>query len=242
MTDIGAEVSGMLNGKTVIVTGAGGNLGAAVGHVAVEAGATVVLADFDAARIAACFPELAAPHRVVAGGNLTQLADCRDIVDACLDATGRVDGLVQCVGGFAMSDDFLTSTPEDFEKMMTLNLKTTETLCRAVLPMIGRQGSIVTVGAGAALAPVRGMGAYAASKAALITLTKTLATEMRANRVRVNCVLPSIIDTPENRKAMPKADPAEWITPAAIAETICFLLSDRARTVTGALIPVDLPD
>jgi len=232
---------GRLSGRTIIVTGAAGNLGAAVARRAHQEGATLIAADREAEGLSHALEGLDRV-RAVSGADLLTLADCRDIVDACLDETGRLDGLVQCVGGFSMSADFAASTPEDWTRMLDLNLRTTETLCRAVLPMMARHGALVTVGAGAAADPGRGMGAYAASKAALMTLTRNLATELRPSRIRVNCILPSIIDTPENRKAMPKADPADWITPEAIAETVCFLLSPEARCVTGGMIPVDLPD
>jgi NAD(P)-dependent dehydrogenase (short-subunit alcohol dehydrogenase family) len=125
-----------------------------------------------------------------------------------------------------------------WERMFTLNLKTVLNASKAALPfLIEAQGAIVNVGANAALAAGAGMGAYTASKAGVHKLTESLAQELKG-RVRVNAVLPSILDTPQNRKDMPKVDPAVWVKPENLAKVMLFLASDDAREVTGALIPV----
>ena len=122
----------------------------------------------------------------------------------------------------------------------SLNVKTALNVCRASLPhLLGRpHARIVNIGAGAAGQAAAGMGAYAASKSAVLRLTEALAQETKEQGVNVNAVLPSIIDTPANRKDMPQADFSRWVTPEAAADVIAFLLSDAARAITGAGIPV----
>jgi NAD(P)-dependent dehydrogenase (short-subunit alcohol dehydrogenase family) len=123
--------------------------------------------------------------------------------------------------------------------MLTANLRTTVTAVQAIIrhfPPGG--GRIVTIGARPGMAGVKGLSAYAASKAAVLRLTESLSEELKHRGVTVNSVLPSTIDTPQNRAAMPKADHSEWVPASDIAEVIAFLLSDAARSVTGALIPV----
>jgi NAD(P)-dependent dehydrogenase (short-subunit alcohol dehydrogenase family) len=127
--------------------------------------------------------------------------------------------------------------------MMAMNLRTAVLACRAVLPtMRGQgQGAIVTVAAGAALRGPPGLAAYAASKAALLRFTESLAEEVKSAGIRVNAVLPGIIDTPQNRAAMPDADHGAWVAPAAIADAIVYLISDAARAVSGVALPVAAP-
>jgi NAD(P)-dependent dehydrogenase (short-subunit alcohol dehydrogenase family) len=124
-----------------------------------------------------------------------------------------------------------------WERMFTLNVKTALNATKTALPfLIETQGAIVNVGANAALHAAAGMGAYAAAKAGVHKLTESLAQELKG-RVRVNAVLPSILDTPQNRKDMPKTDPALWVKPENLAKVMLFLASDEAREVTGALLP-----
>ena len=152
---------------------------------------------------------------------------------------GRIDGLVHTVGTFAMAD-IDAADPAHWELLFEANLITTLNMCRAVVPAMraAGRGSIVTVGSAAAARAGKGMAAYAASKSAVLRLTESLADELKAHGVRANCVLPSIIDTPQNRAAMPKADTSRWVTPGQIAEVIAFLLSDAGAGVNGAAVPV----
>jgi NAD(P)-dependent dehydrogenase (short-subunit alcohol dehydrogenase family) len=124
--------------------------------------------------------------------------------------------------------------------MMDLNARSVFHTCRAVVPHMVRQGSgrIVNVSARAALEGKARMGPYCASKAAVLTLTESLAAEHKLDGVNVNCILPGTIDTPQNRAAMPDADHSRWVAPAALADVIVFLASEASRTVTGAAIPV----
>jgi NAD(P)-dependent dehydrogenase (short-subunit alcohol dehydrogenase family) len=124
--------------------------------------------------------------------------------------------------------------------MFALNLKTALNFYRAIVPVMrsARRGSLVAIGAAAGLRAPAELSAYAASKAAVMRLTESLADELKPHGVRANAVLPGTIDTPQNRAAMPDADPALWVKPTEVAEAILFLLSDAARGVTGALLPV----
>jgi NAD(P)-dependent dehydrogenase (short-subunit alcohol dehydrogenase family) len=123
--------------------------------------------------------------------------------------------------------------------MLTANLRTTVAAVQAVLPRLPPEGGrIVTVGARPGVTGAKGLSAYSASKAAVLRLTESLSEELKHSGTTVNCVLPSTIDTPDNREAMPQADFTRWVPADHIAEVVAFLLSDSARSVTGALIPV----
>ena len=152
--------------------------------------------------------------------------------------TGRIDALLNLAGGFRWQT-LADGDPAAWPLLYSMNAGATVAACRAALPhlLAGPNGAIVNVGAAGALKAAAGMGPYAASKAAVHKLTESLAEELKG-RVRVNAVLPSIIDTPANRKDMPDADPAAWVAPADLAAVILFLASPAARAVTGALLPV----
>jgi NAD(P)-dependent dehydrogenase (short-subunit alcohol dehydrogenase family) len=152
--------------------------------------------------------------------------------------TGRLDALLNIAGGFRWQ------TLEDgdlgvWDALYAINVKTAATACKAALPHLvaSGDGAIVNVGAAGALKAAAGMGAYAASKGGVMRLTESLAEELKG-RVRVNAVLPSIIDTPANRKDMADADVSKWVAPDDLAEVMLFLASPSAKAVTGALVPV----
>jgi len=144
---------------------------------------------------------------------------------------------IHLVGGFAMAPIEAT-TLEDLDAMLRLNLTTCFLCCRAAIGRMNEGGRIVNVGARPALAPVAGMTAYTLSKAAVMALSSSLAAEVRDRKILVNTVVPSIIDTPQNRQAMPNADHGAWPTPAQVAKTIAFLASTDNQLVSGANIPV----
>jgi NAD(P)-dependent dehydrogenase (short-subunit alcohol dehydrogenase family) len=147
---------------------------------------------------------------------------------------------VHLVGGFQMAPVAETSLA-DLEHQWRLNAATCFLGCREAVAAIRRGtrgGRIVNVAARPVLAPVAGMAAYAASKAAVASITQTLAVELVAEQILVNAVVPSIIDTPANRRAMPDADHASWPKPAQIASTIAFLASPENALTTGTLVPV----
>lgn len=219
-----------MQGKTVVVTGAFGTLGRAVAGVAATRGAKVAMLD------------VAVRDNPVAGAlamavDLTKLDATTEAMNKVREATGRIDAVLNIAGGFVwqtVSDGDAAA----WDRMFALNLKTAYNASRAALPhLIATSGAIVNVGANAALNAGAGMGAYGASKAGVHKLTESLAQEMKG-RVRVNAVLPSIIDTAPNRADMPKADFSTWVKAEDLAKVMLFLASDDARDVTGVLLPV----
>ncbi|HUX85071.1 MAG TPA: SDR family oxidoreductase [Chitinophagaceae bacterium] len=156
-----------------------------------------------------------------------------------ISGVGPVSGLVHLAGGFLGSDDFGSSGAVDFDAMMNQNARSAYLLLRAVMPLMRTQGgSIVTIGAKAAVHPAPGNPAYAASKAAVVALTLCAAEEGRSHGIRANCILPAVIRTEANRQAMPGMDPERWTPPEEIADLIAFLLSNASRGVTGMFLPM----
>lgn len=224
-----------LTDRVVVVTGSTGHLGRAVVAGLSAAGARLVL--LDRGRNAAV-PD---GDRVVALGglDLTDAASLSGALDQARARFGRIDGLVATVGGFEGGMPVHDTAWDVWERMIGANLQSAVAACRAVVPhLLERGGRIVTVGARPALAGVAGLGAYGAAKAAVVRLPESLAQELLDRGVTVNCVAPSIIDTPANRAAMPEADPAAWVPPEDLAAVILFLLSNGARSISGATIPV----
>ena len=172
--------------------------------------------------------------------------DVLDGVDLCdpectakaFNRLGDLHGLVNAAGGFAW-ETLSEGALDTWDRMYAVNLRTAVNACRAALPKMGRGAAIVNIGALASERAGAGMGAYAASKSGVMRLTQSLAAELRSKGIRVNAVLPSIIDTLANRRDMPDADPGEWVSPDQLADVILFLLSDRASAVTGAGIAVE---
>jgi NAD(P)-dependent dehydrogenase (short-subunit alcohol dehydrogenase family) len=225
--------------KTVLVTGAAGALGDAVVRRFAAAGARVALLDIEKETIERRAAALGAGHLALA----VDLADetaVKEAVGRAAGEFGRIDALANLAGGFAMGPPVHETPLALWRRMMDLNATGLVVAAGAVVPVMLRQGrgAIVNVGALAALSGKPAMAAYTASKAALIRLTEAMAAELRDRGINVNCVLPSIIDTPANRAAMPKADFAKWVAPAALADVIAFLASDGARAVHGAAVPV----
>ncbi|HEY9567440.1 MAG TPA: SDR family NAD(P)-dependent oxidoreductase [Thalassobaculum sp.] len=223
------------SGRVVAITGAAGNLGRAVAGRFAREGGSLVLLDVDAGRVASLAKELPGTHRGL-GVDLLDTAATR----AVIRQAGRIDVACALAGGFAMGPTVHETDAAIWERMQQLNVTTLVNLLAAVTPgmIAARSGRIVTVGAHAALRGVAGMGAYCASKAAAMRITESAAAELRPLGINVNGVLPTILDTPENRAAMPDADPAHWVALDDLAATIAFLASDDARAVHGALLPV----
>jgi NAD(P)-dependent dehydrogenase (short-subunit alcohol dehydrogenase family) len=224
-------------GRVYAITGAFGVLGGAVARAAAEQGARLALIDFAATPR----PDLpSGPDVFVQGGvDLTDAVASGAAIDAAADRFGGLDALLNIAGGFSW-ETHAAGFAETWHRLFLMNVQTASNASRAAIPYLKRSpsGRIVNVGANAALKASLGMGAYAASKAGVHSLTQALAEELKADGVTVNAVLPSIIDTPTNRKDMPKADFAAWVAPADLAAVMLFLASEEARAVTGALIPV----
>lgn len=227
-----------LSRKVVVVTGGFGILGLQVAQAAAAAGASVALVDRASAPSSA-LPKPLSDAMLLGGVDLTSLAAAQQAMTAVADRFGAIDALVNVAGGFRWETleggDLAT-----WDLMFNMNVRTAASASKAVLPHLRARGSgkIVNVGAGAAGKAGAGMGAYAASKAGVMRLTEALAEEMKDTAITVNAVLPSIIDTPQNRADMADADFSRWVTPAALAYVILFLLSAAADPITGAGIPV----
>ena len=175
-----------------------------------------------------------------APADLSDAASAQRFFDAAAERFGGLDGLAALAGGYAGAGRLESAPASELDDMLRINLLTVSTSCRAALPhLLAQGGSVVTVSSRLAEAGAPGAAAYAAAKAAVLSLTRSLAAENRGRGVRFNCIVPSTIDTPANRQAMPKADASKWTSPEAIAGVIQFLLSSEASAVTGAAIPVD---
>jgi NAD(P)-dependent dehydrogenase (short-subunit alcohol dehydrogenase family) len=219
---------------TVLVTGGTGGLGAAVTQAFLDGGWRVVV------------PWIAEREleRVQAHDRLELVrADLfdPDAVAAAVEAAGpSLRAAVNLVGGFAIHDRVHETPIETFEEQLRLNLRPTYLVCAAALPVLlaAGGGAIVCVSSRAARQPFPGAAGYVVSKAAVLALVDALDAEYRKDRIRVNAVLPSVIDTPFNRSSMPDADFDTWVAPEEIARVICFLCSDDASVTSGAHLPV----
>lgn len=216
---------------SVIVTGAAGALGRGVAERLADEGWHVIVVD----RADADAMPSSASQRV-GGVDLTDEA-ATERAFAALDAADGIHGLVNIAGGFAW-EKIGGGSKATWDRLYAINVATALNASKAALPLLRNGGAIVNVGAAAAAKAEAGMGAYAASKSAVARLTEALAAELKGEGIRVNAVLPSIIDTPANRADMPDADFGKWVNVRELAEVIAFLLSDRASGVTGAAVPV----
>lgn len=227
------------SGKTVIVTGAAGNLGRAVAHAFAGRGANLILADLHRHGLEQAYGAENS-QRMFAAVNLLDQEQVNLMVQNAMERFRRIDVLCNLAGGFRMGPPVHETSDADWNFMFDINARSMLQAVRAVAPRMidAGAGKIINVGAYGALQGRANMGPYCASKSAVIRLTETMAAELREKGINVNCVLPSIIDTPENRADMPGADPSRWVSPDALADTIVFLASDSARAIHGAAIPV----
>ena len=225
--------------KVVLVTGAAGNLGRAVAQAFSQQGARLALVDLKADALQQAF---GAEHdrQAFFAGNLMKEEEADAAAQAVIARFGRIDVLCNLAGGFRMGDPVHATDAKTWDFLFGLNFHTVQHMAHAVVPQMQKQGSgkIVNIGAFSAQRGLAQMGAYIASKSAVIRITESMAAELRTQNINVNCVLPTIIDTPENRAAMPDADPADWVAPQDLAAVIAFLASDAARAVHGASLPV----
>lgn len=226
-------------GQTAMITGAAGNLGHAVAAAFAAAGANLALLDLNEDALKKT-PTAGAGDVLRRRVDLSDAASIAAAVNAALSHFGRIDALCNLAGGFHMGEKVHEIPADKWDFMMELNAGSVLRMSHAVVPHMLKQGGgkVVNIGANSALSGKAEMGAYVAAKSAVIRLTETMAVELRGHNINVNCVLPSIIDTPQNRAAMPKADPAKWVAPAALADVLLFLCSPSARAIHGAAIPV----
>lgn len=218
--------------RVIAITGGHGVLGRAVVEAALADGLKVAVIDHATG--------LSVPEGVLelGGVDLTDPTAASQAIDAVAAHFSRLDALLNIAGGFVWQT--VDDAEPAWDRMFALNVATALNASRAALPYLkgANEGRIVNVGANGALKSAAGMGAYAASKAGVHRLTESLAEELKDTAVTVNAVLPSILDTPQNRKDMPDSDPAKWVAPADLARVMLFLASPDSRAITGALIPV----
>jgi NAD(P)-dependent dehydrogenase (short-subunit alcohol dehydrogenase family) len=228
--------------KIVVIAGGTGGLGNAVSRAFLEEDAKVIVTYRKEEEFAALKLGAGAKASALEGFALdvTDEGATSEFVGRVLSQHGRVDALVNTVGGYAGGVTLWELETKVFDTMLSLNLRSAYMLARAVVPAMLKQkhGAIVNVAAKAALDHGAGASAYAASKAAAVAMMDSLAADVKGTGVRVNSILPSIIDTAVNRQAMPDANFREWPKPEEIAQVILFLCSDNAAVVHGAALPV----
>lgn len=225
--------------QTVVVTGATGNLGRAVAQTFADGGADLVLVGQHQETLADRFGS-EDDRRLFVAADLRDADQAASVARRAFDRFGRIDVLCNVAGGFRMGEPVHETSDRTWQFLFDLNARSLLHMARAVVPrMLERGGGkIVNVGAFAAGRGSANMGAYSASKAVVVRLTEAMAAELRERNINVNCVLPTTLDTPENRAAMPDADPARWVAPQDLARIIAFLASPAARAIHGASIPV----
>jgi len=224
-----------LNGKAALVTGANGGLGTHVTRALLQAGAKVAglapqirQSDFDH------------PSFIPLPAQISNAESARNAVDAAIARMGRLDIVAHLVGGFAGGKRVDETDDATWHSMFELNLNSAFQLLRAAIPYMRRAsgGRVIAIGSRAAVDPGPGLAAYNASKAALVSLIRTLALENKETRITANVILPGTMDTPGNRSSDPKADVSKWVQPATVASLVVWLAGDQAKDVTGAVIPV----
>lgn len=230
-----------LKQKIVIITGAAGALGSTVAKTFASQGATLVLVDINRERLDTVRADL--PDEIestVIETNLLKQESVDAMVNAVIAKYGSVDVIANIAGGFTMGPLVHETSDKDWDFMMDLNLRSIFHTSRAVIPVMLRNGGgrIINISARAANEGKAKMGPYCASKAAVITLTESLAAEHKFDDINVNCILPGTIDTERNREDMPDANHDNWVPTEALADVILFLASGASRCVTGAAIPV----
>jgi NAD(P)-dependent dehydrogenase (short-subunit alcohol dehydrogenase family) len=228
-------VNKSLQNKIALVTGANGGLGRSVTQDFLDAGATVVGVSRNIQQA-----DINHPSFVAIAAELSSGEAANKLVEEILSNFGRIDVLAHLVGGFAGGKTIIETDDATFERMFELNLKSAFYLLRSVIPQMRRSGSgrIIAIASRAAENPGPGVGAYSASKAALVSLIRTVALENKDHGITANVLLPGTIDTPANRHAMPNADTRTWVQPASIASLIVWLAGEAGKDVNGAAIQV----
>jgi NAD(P)-dependent dehydrogenase (short-subunit alcohol dehydrogenase family) len=231
-----------IQGKIAIVTGAAGHLGQAVAKQLDQAGARLALFDRGEGRLEQLYPEWvdSGDHLLLSQVELTDPADVLAAVSQVHDYFERIDILVNTAGGYRAGDRLHETSDKDWDFMLDLNARTVLNATRAVLPHMLAQsyGKVVNIGARPGLRGTGKAGAYAASKSAVLRLTESMAAETKHLGINVNAVIPGTLDTPGNRTMLPDSDPEHWVSVEDLAKVILFLVSDEAKAIHGASVPV----
>jgi NAD(P)-dependent dehydrogenase (short-subunit alcohol dehydrogenase family) len=224
-----------MTGKVVLVTGANGGLGVHVTRAFLDSGATVIGTSRNIQQSAFDHANFTAMPAVISTRESATV-----LVDQVIARFGKIDVLAHTIGGFAGGQSIAETGDATFHQMFDINLNSAFYLLRAALPALRESGHgrIIAIGGRAAVDPGPGVGAYSASKAALVSLIRTVAAENKDAGVTANVILPGTMDTPTNRKAMPDADVSKWVQPASVASLVVWLASDAGADTNGAAIPV----
>jgi NAD(P)-dependent dehydrogenase (short-subunit alcohol dehydrogenase family) len=236
------KLQGQFLEQVVMVTGGTGTLGGPVARAFAAAGAKVIVVDRNAEKQQKLFADWrdTPDHWPAAPVDVMDPGSVEAAVAQAVARFGRIDVLVNTVGGYRAGKPVAELDLETWDLMLNLNARSTLILCRAVLPTMLAQGSgkIVNVAALGALAGSANHAAYAASKAAVVRITESMAAEVGSRGINVNCILPGTIDSSDNRAAMPNADTSKWVKPESLAQVILFLASEGARDLHGVALPV----
>ena len=228
--------------RNVLITGGTGILGSAVTKAYLAQGDTVAvtyLFDNEVERFKEYNPEVSEDVTFLYA-NVTEEAEVQNTIKEFLFQFDRLDVLINIVGGFVGGIPTAELEVDRWDFMMNLNLKSVFLCCKAAIPDMTAQGygKIINVSARAGLKGEAGLSAYCVSKGGVRTLTESLAAEVMDSGVNVNAIMPSVMDTPMNREAMPDEEHDRWVAPADVAKVICFLTSDDATIINGTAIPV----
>jgi NAD(P)-dependent dehydrogenase (short-subunit alcohol dehydrogenase family) len=228
-----------MEGKVVLVTGANGGLGTFVTRAFLEAGATVIGTSLKIQQNAFAEANFTAIAADVSNGE-----GAKRLADEIVKRFGQLDVLAHTVGGFAGGQSVAETDDATFQRMLDMNLNATFHMLRAAIPALVRtkDGRIIAIGSRQAVEPGANVGAYSASKAAMVSLIQTVALENKKTGLKANVILPGTMDTAANRQAMPKADFSKWVQPASVASLMVWLAGEGGRDVNGAVIPVYEPE
>src|SRR6266699_1947008 len=224
-----------MKGKVVLVTGANGGLGTYVTQAFLDAGATVVGTSRKIQQ-----SDFSNPNFTAIATEILTREGAKTLADQVVARFGKLDVLAHTVGGFAGGQSVAETDDATFQRMFDLNVNATFYLLRAVLPAMRKTGNgrIIAIGSRAAAEPGANAGAYSASKAAMVSLIRTVALENTDGGITANVILPGTMDTAANRKAMPDADFSKWVQQANVASLIVWLAGDAGKDMNGAVIPV----
>jgi len=235
-------MSDTLRNRVVLITGATGALGSVVTREFAQTQAWLALTGRSTERLERLMVENELPGESIlcTECDLTQASDIQDLVDAVVAHFGRLDVVLNTVGGWSGGKPVGEISVEEWDHMLSLNLRSAFLLSRAALPPMLKLGwgRIVHISSKTAVEPRAKQAGYAVAKMGLITLTEVIAAEVKGSGVTANVILPSIIDTPDNRKSMPKADTSKWVPPEQIAATMRFLCSEAGASINSARISI----
>ena len=224
-----------MRGMVVLVTGANGGLGTYVTQAFLDAGATVIGTSRKIQQ-----SDFSSPSFAAVAAEISSREGAQVLADQLVARFGRIDVLVHTVGGFAGGQSIADTDDDTFQRMLDLNLNSVFHILRATIPALRQTGNgrIIAIGSRAALEPGPGVGAYSASKAAMVSLIRTAALENKDAGLTANVILPGTMDTPANRKSISNADFSKWVRPSTVASLITWLAGDAGKDINGAVIPV----